>query len=198
LKAFSAAAIRVPPDQSGAAWAARSIAACGCWPRSARFLRYRLIVVAAPSHRLVGRRNLPAASLAGERWLVGPSDAGPGAPVGRFLAAHSIEPEELRASPSHAAAAIATETDRGVMLAVAHTVLDELRRGTLVRLDVRGTPVEELWHVTTLAPDRCSAAASALRGFIVTPEATQAILTRRGEVPASRFRSPVHVTLWHG
>jgi hypothetical protein len=84
------------------------------------------------------------------------------------------------------------------MLAVAHTVMDDLRRGTLVRLDVRGTPLESLWHCTTLAADRRSPAASALRRFVATPEAVQAVLARAGDVPAARFRPPVHVTLWHG
>ena len=161
------------------------------------FLRYRLIVVAAPGHPLAGRRQIPAAALAGERWLAGASDAGPDTPVGSVLAAHGLAPDDVRAAPSHAAAVIAAEAGRGVMLAVAHTVLDELRRATLVRLDVRGTPLDELWYATALGPAHRSAAAAALLRFIVTAEATQAILSRNGEVPAGRFRSPVYVTLWH-
>jgi DNA-binding transcriptional LysR family regulator len=161
------------------------------------FLRYRLVVVAGPGHRLAGRRALPPAELAGERWLVGPSGAGPGTDSGAFLERFGLDPEEVRAFPSHAAATIGAESGRGVMLAVAHTVLDELRRGTLVRLDVRSTPVEELWHATTLARDRCPQVASALRRFITTPEATHAMLARSGDVPAGRFRPPVHVTLWN-
>ena len=51
------------------------------------------------------------------------------------------------------------------MLAIAHTVLDALRRGTLVRLDVRGTPRDGMWHAATLgrrpplarSPTRCAA-----------------------------------------
>lgn len=160
------------------------------------FLRYRLIVVAAPGHPLAHRRRIPAAALAGERWLVGASDGGAGTPLRSFLDAHGLVPEDVRAWPTHAAAAIAAEAGRGVMLAVAHAVMDELRRGALVRLDVRGTPVEELWYATTLSAERRSATASALRHFIVCPEATQAMLARGGDVPAERFRPPVHVTLW--
>jgi len=40
--------------------------------------------------------------------------------------------------------------------------------------------------------------ASALRRFVSTPEAVQAVLARAGGVPAERFRPPVHVTLWQG
>jgi hypothetical protein len=82
------------------------------------------------------------------------------------------------------------------MLAIAHTVLDELRRGTLARLDVRETPVDGLWFASTLRPDRRTPAAWALRRFVTTPEATQAMLARPGGVPAERFRPPVYVTLW--
>jgi DNA-binding transcriptional LysR family regulator len=162
------------------------------------FLRYRLVLVAGAGHPLAGRRNLPPAALAGDSWLVGPSGAGPGTAAGEFLAAHRLEPDRIRAFPSHSAAVMGAEAGRGVALAVAHTVMDELRRGTLVRLDVRGTPVEELWHATTLGVQRRPELASALARYVTVPEATHAMLARSSDVPAGRFRPPVHVTLWHG
>ena len=165
---------------------------------SVPFLRYRLIVVAAPGHWLDGRRDVAPATLAGEAWLTGPSGVGQGTDVGDFWQAHSMEPDDVSAFPSFAAAAHAAAAGRGVMLAVAHTVMDDLRRGTLVRLDVRGTPIERLWHCTTIAADRRSPAAAALRRFVGTPEAVQAVVARTGDVPAARFRPPVHVTLWQG
>jgi LysR family transcriptional regulator, low CO2-responsive transcriptional regulator len=163
---------------------------------SVPFLRYRLIVVAGPSHRLASRRDLAPASLAGERWLVGPSGAERNTAVGEFLARNRLAPDEVSAFPTYAAAGEAAERGDGVMLAIAHTVLDELRRGTLVRLDVRGTPVERLWYASTLGPDRRTPAAWALRRFVTTPEATQAMLARSRGVPAGHFRSPFYVTLW--
>src|SRR5688500_7511898 len=39
------------------------------------FLRYKLVVVAAPRHRLAGRDDLPLAALQGEPWVAGPSSA---------------------------------------------------------------------------------------------------------------------------
>ena len=163
---------------------------------SVPFLRYRLIVVAGPRHRLAGRRELAAAALAGERWLVGPSGAEPQTAVGEFLARNHLSPNEVSAFPTYAAAGAAAAEGAGLMLAIAHTVLDDLRRGSLARLDVRGTPVERLWYASTLAPDRRTPAAWALRRFVTTPEATQAMLARSRGVPAGRFRSPVYVTLW--
>lgn len=163
---------------------------------STAFLRYRLVVVASRAHRLAARRGVPPGALAAERWLVGPEGAGPHTPTGRFLARAAIAPADVRAFPSEAAAVDAAVAGQGVMLAVSHTVVGELRRGGLARLDARGTPVDGVWHASTLAADRGTPAAGALRRFVASPEATQAMLARGGGVPAERFRPAVYVTLW--
>jgi hypothetical protein len=41
-----------------------------------------------------------------------------------------------------------------------------------------------------------SAAASALRSFLSTPEAMQLMRSPAAGVPPSRFRPPVYVTIW--
>ena len=51
-----------------------------------------------------------------------------------------------------------------MVLTLSHSVLAEMRGRTLVALDVRGTPITELWHASTLGldralPDRAGAAA---------------------------------------
>lgn len=160
------------------------------------FLRYATVVVAAPRHPLARARNVSPGTLAGETWLVGPSGADPSTATGSFLARAGLAPVELLAFPSFANARAQVAAGRGVMLAIAHTVLDELERGALVALDVRDTPIKHLWFASMLAPDRRTAAAWALRRFVTTAEATQAMLARAGGVPAERFRPPVHVTLW--
>jgi DNA-binding transcriptional LysR family regulator len=163
---------------------------------SVPFLRYRLIVVAGRDHRLAGAPSLSPGALAAERWLVGPSGAEPGTPVGAFLARHRLSPREVRAYGSEAAALGAAEAGQGVMLAVAHTVVETLRRGALARLDVRGTPLEGLWHATALSSDRRTAAAWSLLRFVATPEAVHAMLSGGAGVPAGRFRPTTYVTLW--
>jgi DNA-binding transcriptional LysR family regulator len=158
---------------------------------SVPFLRYKLIVVASRRHRLAGARDLGLRSLAAERWLVGPEDG-----VARLFADRGLPAPEQGAFATEAAARAAAAGGEGVMLAIAHTVLDDVRRGTLVRLDVRGTPVERMWHAATLGADRRSEVASALRAFVTTRDATQAIVARPGGVPAGRFRPPVYITIW--
>jgi LysR family transcriptional regulator, low CO2-responsive transcriptional regulator len=161
------------------------------------FLRYRLIIVAPPSHRLAGRESVAPAELAGERWLVGSEGAEAGSPAGQYFMRARIEPADVRAFPSDAAALSAVAAGEGVMLALWHATAVELRTHSIVRLAVRGTPVVDLWYASALPDGHCLTGAGALRRFAATPEATQAIAAPRRGVPASLVRAPVHATLWH-
>ncbi|HEX4692142.1 MAG TPA: LysR family transcriptional regulator [Solirubrobacteraceae bacterium] len=156
------------------------------------FLRFKLVVVAGPRHRLAAARDIGLDALRGERWLVGPGES----ELARLFAERSLPVPETGTFATEAGAQGAAAAGEGVMLAIAHTVLGPLRRGSLVRLDVRGTPRDAFWYVATLGRERRSPVAAALRRFVATPEATQAIVARPGGVPAGRFRPPVYVTIW--
>jgi DNA-binding transcriptional LysR family regulator len=160
------------------------------------FLRCRLIIVAAPGNELTGRRAIPPAELASQRWLVGQPELDPTAGAGLFFARSGFEPAALGAYSSHAAAVAAAVAGEGLLLTLTHSVLDEVRRRALVRLDVRGTPILELWHASTLGLGRALPAALALQRFATTPDATQAISTGRAGTVSARVRPKVHVTLW--
>jgi DNA-binding transcriptional LysR family regulator len=153
---------------------------------AAPFLRCRFVVAAAPGHPLAGAAALAPGELARERWLVGAAGLDPTTGTGRFLARHGLAPEVAACEDALAAAA----AGEGIVLALAH----EAHRRGLARLDVRGTPVVELWHASTLGLGRALPAALALQRFATTPEATQAISTGRTGVA----RRNVHVTLWRG
>jgi len=158
------------------------------------FLRYGLIVVAAPGHTLASSKGLAPAALVSTPWLLGPFENERTTDTGAFLARQSIAPRRTRAYPNSAAALAQVASGRGVSLAIAHTVRDELERGALVELDVRGTPISGLWFVSTLREELRTSSAEALRRFVTMPEATRAMLTRGGGVPAERF---VHMgTRW--
>lgn len=157
------------------------------------FLRYGLVVVAAPRHTLAGSRGVAPASLVGTPWLLGPFESDPDTDTGAFLARQSITGARTRAYPNFASALAQTAAGRGVTLAVAHTIRDELDRGALVELDVRGTPITGLWYVSTLPPEHRTTSVEALREFVSTPEAAKAMLSRAGGIPAERF---VHMGRW--
>ncbi|MBV9466111.1 MAG: LysR family transcriptional regulator [Solirubrobacterales bacterium] len=163
---------------------------------SVPFLRCRVIIVAAPGHPLAAKRQLSPEELDQHRWLVGPPDVDPTTTTGLFFARHGLAPRDVVAYTSHAAAIAAATAGEGILLSLANSVLDEVRRRVLVRIDVRGTPIIELWHASTLGLGRALPAALALQRFATTSDATQAISSgRAGAVPA-RVRPAVHVTLW--
>jgi DNA-binding transcriptional LysR family regulator len=160
------------------------------------FLRCRLIVVAASGHPLAGRADIPPAELAGERWLLGPPELDPTTGAGLLFARAGLEPADVVGYTSHAAAVAAAAAGDGVVLTLAHTVIEELRRRALTRIDMRGTPMLEMWHASTLGFGRALPAALALQRFATSPEATQAVSTGRAGTASSRARPRPHVTLW--
>ncbi|HUZ09882.1 MAG TPA: LysR family transcriptional regulator [Acidimicrobiales bacterium] len=159
-------------------------------------MRYRLAVVASPAHRLAGADGFPWQALVDEDWLVDPSGTDRSTEVGMLLEHLHVGPERVRVFPSLTAAWLAAAEGEGVAPAIAHLVLRDLKRGALVQLNVTSTPVQLLWHVSTLPAPRQSPGVAALRRFLGTPEAMQAMHHSDGGVPASRFRPPVYVTLW--
>jgi DNA-binding transcriptional LysR family regulator len=163
---------------------------------SAPFLRCRLIVVAAPGHPLAGARDVAPSALAGERWLLGEPELDSTTATGLFFARNGLEPPDVATYSSQAGAIAAAAAGEGVVLALARSVVDEVRRRALVRLDVRGTPAEELWHASTLGLGRALPAALALQRFATTSDAAQAISTGRAGAVSTRVRPKVHVTLW--
>ncbi|HWD77033.1 MAG TPA: LysR family transcriptional regulator [Solirubrobacteraceae bacterium] len=163
---------------------------------SVPFLRCRLVVAAVPAHRLAGQRDVTPSALEGERWLVGPPGLDPTTGAGLLFARTEIDPPDVVAYTSHAAAVAAAAAGDGVVLAIASTVTAELRRRALTRIDMRGTPMLEIWHASTLGFGRALPAALALQRFATSPEATQAISTGRAGAASSRARPRPHVTLW--
>jgi DNA-binding transcriptional LysR family regulator len=161
------------------------------------FLRYRMVVVAPPGHRLAGREAIAPSELAGERWLVGADGVEEGSPPALYFARARIAPADVRAFPSDAAALSAVAAGEGIKLALWHASIGALRRRAVVRLAVRGTPVVDLWHAATLPDEHCLTTAALLRRFTTSAEATQAMAAPRRGVPATLVRAPVHATLWH-
>ena len=209
------ASVGLTSDAEMSALLLERLADVGLGPRltgltSEPMMRYRLIVVAGPGHRLAatpgGPASVPAGSrrvppvptsvLAGHDWLVGPAGADPSSDTGRLLARLGIPESRLRVFPSEKAAWVAAAEGQGLSPAVHHLVAPELSRRGLLPVAVEGTPVDLFWYVSTLSPERRSPAATRLRRFLATPDAMLVMSRGDGSVPAARFRPPVYVTLW--
>ena len=164
--------------------------------QSAPLFRYRLVFVAAPGHPLAAAGALEPRTLVDQQWHVGPDAADGASPVRAILDRLGITEGQIEVFPSLAAALAATEHGHGIAATVAHLLSDDRGRQALVRLPVRGTPLDLMWHVTMLGADSRAGAASAFNRFVGTPAATQAMHAPLRGVPPSEFRPPVHVTIW--
>jgi len=151
--------------------------------------RYRLVVVTAG-------HSAPRGNPRQWRWLVDPSGTDPGTYTGQLLARLGIPENRIGVFPNQTAAWAAAADGAGVAPAVEHLVTQQLRRGELSLAEVPGLPVDACWHVTLLERQDRSAAASALRRFLGTPEAMHLMRAPAAGVPPSRFRPPVYVTIW--
>ncbi len=160
------------------------------------FLRSQLIVVAAPGHRLAGAHAVVPAQLAGERWLIGPPELDPTTGAGLLFARAGIAPADIVAYTSNAAAVAAATAGDGIVVALAHAVLEAVRRRALIRIDLRGTPLAEIWYASTLGFGRALPAALALQRFATSAEATQAIASGRAGAASAKVHARPHVSLW--
>jgi molybdate transport repressor ModE-like protein len=163
---------------------------------SVPLFRYRLVVVAAPSHPLAGSGGLALRALAGHTWLVDAEATDPGSPVRRLLEHVGVPDSQISVFPSLAGAWSAAEAGQGIAPAPAHLVTANGSGHSLVPLAVEGLPLELLWYATSLSGARRTPAAGALHRFMATPDATQAMHAPLRGVPPSRFRPPVYVTIW--
>ncbi|HEY6494192.1 MAG TPA: LysR family transcriptional regulator [Trebonia sp.] len=155
--------------------------------------KYRLVVVASGGNAAQSRPRGPARQW---RWLVDPSGTDPGSETARLLRRLGVADSDIGVFQSQTAAWAAAADGAGVAPAIEHLVSHQLRRGELSLVDLPGFPVEECWYVTLLERERRSAAASALRRFLGTPEAMQLMRSPAAGVPPSRFKPPVYVTIW--
>ena len=177
----------------------RPMPSAGQTVESVPFLRYQRVVVSAPCHPLArksttgGHNRLRVTDVAAHRWLAGPGGIERGSEEARW-AVRAPRGLDVDRRDSESDALAATRAGEGVLLALAHTVQDDVRRGTLVRLPVEGTPVTGLWWASVPGEGRATSAAQALQQFLTTPDATTALLAR--PVRPDRARPTVRVELW--
>jgi DNA-binding transcriptional LysR family regulator len=189
LLASRLADVALGPELAAGGRGAATGTATGTETVSEPVLRYRMIVVGSP-------RSHPHGVPSRWPWLVDPSGTDPGSETGRLLRALRVPDRRIRVFPNQTAAWAAAADGGGVAPAVASLVAGQLRRGELRVVETESTPVTGSWYVTMAVPERRGEAARHLRTFLATPEATRLMCAPGTGVPPSRFRPPVHVTIW--
>nr|WP_269810048.1 LysR family transcriptional regulator [Kineosporia rhizophila] len=158
------------------------------------FLNFQVAVVVGAQHPLGELRPGPG-RLREQTWLLGPSAIGAIGVVPGLLRRLRVPEQQQQIFQSHAAALEEVKRGKGVTLAPAFAVGQDIARGDLVRLGPPVTPGNGTWAAMSLTGAGSVPEAAELTRFVSTPRAAQAMLRGTG-VTAGRFRPSIHVTLW--
>jgi DNA-binding transcriptional LysR family regulator len=158
------------------------------------FMNYQLVLVVGAEHPLAKGHAGPH-QLREQIWLLGPSGAGDSGAVAKLLRRHNVPEEHQQIFQSHAAALEEAKRNKGVAVALAYAVSQDVAKGQLVRLAGASMQIDAVWCTLTLAARDTPPAAAELTRFVTTPRAIQAMLRGSG-VSVGHFRPSIHVTLW--
>jgi LysR family transcriptional regulator, low CO2-responsive transcriptional regulator len=138
------------------------------------FMKNELVVAAAPTHPLAGRRAIPFHELATYPMVVREEGSGTRQDTERLFADHGVLPMiamELRHS---AAIKQGVAAGLGVALLSRQSMELHLATRTLVILDVQGLPLQRDWHIVHRRNRRLPRAASAFKEMLLTLAAESA------------------------
>ena len=143
---------------------------------SEAFANNPLVLVAPPSHPLVGQTGVSPLRLKDEPFILREPGSGTRLTAERFFAGHGITLKNRLEVGSNEAIKQTVAGGLGLAVLSATTVVSELALGELVMLDVVGFPLIRRWHVVYPKGKKLSAAAVAFKAWLfahrtVTPEA---------------------------
>ena len=125
------------------------------------------VIIAAPHHPFVGRKNLQPADFDGETFLVREQGSGTRSLMERFFFESGVRPIIGMEVDSNETVKQAVMAELGLSFISAHTISAEVEHGRLVVLDVEGLPVVRQWFVAKRTDKRLSPAAMAVKMFLV-------------------------------
>ena len=135
--------------------------------QAAAFATNPMAIVAAPSHALAGRENLPFSVLADYAFVMRESGSGTRAAMERLFALHEVPLKVAMEMPSNETIKQAVMAGMGLSFLSLRTLRQELAGGYLVQLDINGMPIVGQWFVTHMASKTLSPAARAFKAFLV-------------------------------
>jgi DNA-binding transcriptional LysR family regulator len=130
-----------------------------------------LVVIAAPTHPLAGRKRIPLEALGGESFIVREQGSGTRSSMERFFAERGFTPSIGNEMDSNETIKQAVMAGMGVAFISRHTIGLELATRRLVELDVVGLPLLRRWYVVRRAGRFASPAARAFVEFVVAETA---------------------------
>ena len=135
--------------------------------QAAAFATNPMAIVAAPSHALAERKNLPFSVLADYAFVMRESGSGTRAAMERLFALHEVPLKVAMEMPSNETIKQAVMAGMGLSFLSLRTLRQELAGGYLVQLDINGMPIVGQWFVTHMASKTLSPAARAFKAFLI-------------------------------
>lgn len=124
-------------------------------------------IVAAPSHPLARRKNLPFSSLKDYSFVVREEGSGTRSAMERLFAQHKTQLRVEMEMPSNEVIKQAVMAGMGLSFLSLRTVRHELANGHIALLDIQEMPQVGHWYVTHLSHKKLSPVAQAFKGFLV-------------------------------
>jgi len=128
---------------------------------------YELVMVAPPSHQLVGRSALSLHDLQQETFLLREQGSGTRLGTEQQFARAGIPLQTRLELGSIEAIKEGVAAGLGIAVLSRESVALEVANGDLAMLDVQGFPLKRQWYVVTLKERRLSRAARALQQFLL-------------------------------
>lgn len=126
------------------------------------------VIIAPPTHRLVGRRHIRKGELAGEAFLFRESGSGSRSLFEYFIGDIAIHRTQIGIElGSNETIKQAVMAGLGIALISAHTIAAEIADGRLACLDISGLPIVRQWYVIHRTDRELSPTARAFRDFAV-------------------------------
>jgi LysR family transcriptional regulator, low CO2-responsive transcriptional regulator len=161
---------------------------------SRAMLNYQVVAVASPDDDMT-KISPSTSELQEQIWLLGPSVAADPGLVSTMVRRLNVPETHQQIFQSHAAALDEAKRGKGIALALAFAVSQDLATGDLKRVNAPHAQAQGVWSILTLSGRDATSAAAEFARFATTPRATQAMLRGAG-VTVGRFRPSIHVTLW--
>ena len=131
------------------------------------FAPHPYVIVAAPSHPLVGQRNIPRAALKREPFVVREQGSDTWHSMEEGFGADLADVNVAMEICSTETIKQAVIAGMGISFLSAHTISHELRDGALCVLDVEGFPLMLNWYVVHRRTKRLAPVAQAFKEFLL-------------------------------
>ena len=130
------------------------------------FMDNPLVIVAPPTHRLAGRRNIPLKQLEKEVFLTREPGSGTRGAMHRFFDQNKLALTTGMEMGSLSAVKQSVQAELGLGLLPVGAIEAELMLGRLVVLNVKGLPIQRHWYVVIHKGKRLSAAADKFKSLL--------------------------------